>query len=56
MVGADDERLEVLFSWFDGESGRPIEDDLDDYLAEHDRLPRQRRSLRRRRPRRSNTA
>jgi hypothetical protein len=32
-VAGSDEHLELLFSWFDGDNGGPIEDDLDDFLA-----------------------
>lgn len=43
---SDDERLEVLFWWFDDERvGSPnVEDDLDDYLASASVTPRKRRA------------
>lgn len=53
-VAGSDERLELLFSWFDGDNGGPIEDDLDDFLAGHldDDGDQPRRRPRARRPRR----
>jgi hypothetical protein len=56
-VAGGEESHDLLFSWFDGETGRPTEDDPDDFLADRlgdlDRSQRSRLSwrARRRRPR-----
>ena len=53
-AAGSEERLELLFSWFDGDNGNPIEDDLDDFstgqLGDDGDQPRRRH--RTRRPRR----
>jgi hypothetical protein len=41
-----EERLELLFSWFDADAGGPIEDDLDEFLADRLSAPGRRRRSR----------
>jgi hypothetical protein len=51
MDVGNDERFEILFSWWDSDCGRPIEAEFDDYLDDPEDSVRTRR-VSRLRPRR----